>query len=247
MKKDPILVLSMMITCLLAPFSARAAVVLAVDINGNSGPTETNSFVDPVDASSMAFQGIDPAGSSISQSFTANAAWTQAGTVTLDMAAFNDEENRTLTGTYDELYKDLVIIDSSTTVMMSGLLADTTYDIYLWSFEPNAERDAIWTPTTSGVTNPSAITISGTLSPNPSNSLFSSNATAQFSSATSNALTSSSTGTLTFDLEQGPSSGVGARFNGFAITAIPEPGSAALILSVVVGFFSLVRRKRTRA
>jgi|GEM_PF-1851161 len=229
--------------------TARAAVVVAVDINIGGSGTESDTFIDPNDASSMAFQGVTFSlpETSFSQSFVANPDFTQAGSVTFELVTStvpSEIVRTTLTGTYSDLYNDAMVIGGAgATLSLSGLLPTTEYSVYLWSFEPAAQRDAIWTPTTPGVVNPSAITLSGALSPDPSNSLVLPNASALFTSVGSNALTSSSTGVLTFNLEDGLDGNSGARFNGFAITAIPEP---SVYYTIIIGFVLLLAIRKPR-
>lgn len=238
---------------------AHAVAVLAVDLNVGGSATTSASFTDP-EGSSIAFTSWNiPIGtfSAQTKSFTGlSTDYTASGSITVSFSrgfgSLNDRGPSSVTGstdyssnfggsgtTYFDLYRDNVAGPAGTTVItFSGLKASTVYGIYFQAAEPAAARSATFTPTTPGVTNPVGQTTSTGVNFN-ANSL-----TDAAGSVTFTALTSSSTGTLTFDWAgaQGP------RLNGFQIFApIPEPASFGAFAGLTAAGSLMVRRRRRAA
>jgi|GEM_PF-4749841 len=228
--------------------SVHAQVILAVDF----GNTVTGSAVE------SGFQGFVPAGSTNSNTPT-NPSQTFGTipdpqfTVAFPGAAgfrYRSEIADTGSFTYGDLLEDLATnfnrttyVDSTTrpgsdTFTISGLSANTTYSIRLWSLDRAFNNGTVmhWYNTTGG-TGASSVLI-GTVT-NSTSPIFSSNT----DYSTFGTVTSDSSGVIRIGaLVQGTGSG---QLNGFELSAIPEPSTYALLLTGA-GLLVWLRRKARR-
>ena len=240
--------------------SGQAAMLLAVDFNEiNSTPVTS-----PTQSGFQAFNIDRGSNNTTSGARTANFTASDASTITVNLpnGATISRDRGTGNGitnsgafTYSDLYRDMAVhiirnspavggatptlaqVQAATSMSLTGLNANRTYTIRLWSVNPGFDNNVVaeWfnlTPQTFAVQG--AETSLGTIT-----NLSASNPTSNTAFSILATVTSNQNGELYF--RQSTPSGSG-HFNGFEL--IPEPSSAMALVSSIALLLG-IRRRRT--
>lgn len=245
MKIKSLLALAAILASTGAVTTASAQTVLAVDFNASFDANSTTE-------TSIAFSGFNTLtnGGSLNPSATFGAYTVQFFGATVQ-GRYRSSLTDSGSFTYNDMMEDLAtnfnrVLNASATsattptanaFTISGLQANTTYQIQLWSLDRSFNNGAVqyWWNTTSG-TGASA-TLLGSIT-NSTSILPTSND----SYSVVGTVTSSATGTLSFGHVTTLGNGV---LNGFVLSAIPEPSAFAALAGLFTLGFAAYRRRRS--